>query len=133
MIGSELWALGSRVLGSGPSPESRKPKAEGHVLSRASIVTLAYTAITLAMTWPVVRGLAKNVAFDLGDSLLNMWSLAWDCTKILAILTGRARVADFFNGNIFYPERLTLAYSEHLVAQAIQVLPVYAVTHNPIL
>ena len=39
----------------------------------------------------------------------------------------------FWNANIFYPEPLTLAYSEHLFAQAVQILPVYALTHNIIL
>ena len=39
----------------------------------------------------------------------------------------------FWDANIFYPEPLTLAYSEHLVAQAVQILPVYALTHNIIL
>src|SRR4051812_38740171 len=39
----------------------------------------------------------------------------------------------FWTANIFYPEPLTLAYSEHLFAQAVQILPVYALTHNIIL
>ena len=40
---------------------------------------------------------------------------------------------NFWNANIFYPEPLTLAYSEHLFAQAVQILPVYALTGNIIL
>ena len=43
------------------------------------------------------------------------------------------RSANFWNANIFYPEPLTLAYSEHLFAQAVQILPVYALTGNIIL
>ncbi|PYQ80477.1 MAG: hypothetical protein DMG03_22565, partial [Acidobacteria bacterium] len=39
----------------------------------------------------------------------------------------------FFDANIFYPAPLTLAYSEHLVPQALQILPIYALTGNPIL
>ncbi len=39
----------------------------------------------------------------------------------------------FFDANIFYPAPLSLAYSEHLIAQAVQGLPVYAITGNPIL
>jgi hypothetical protein len=94
----------------------------------------AYTAIALAATWPLVLGLGRDVAWDLGDSLLNMWILAWDGEQILAILQGDfARIAAFFDANIFHPEPLTLAYSEHLLPQAIQILPVYAVTRNPIL
>ena len=42
-------------------------------------------------------------------------------------------IRNFWNANIFYPEPLTLAYSEHLFAQAVQILPVYALTGNVIL
>ncbi len=63
-----------------------------------------------------------------------MWALAWDCQQLLAILRGDfARLATFFDANIFHPLPLTLAYSEHFIAQAVQVLPVWALTGNPIL
>jgi hypothetical protein len=94
----------------------------------------AYTAIALVATWPLVRGLGRDVAWDLGDPLLNMWILAWDAEQLLGILRGDfSRLATFFDGNIFYPAPLTLAYSEHLLPQAIQILPIYAFTRNPIL
>ena len=47
-----------------------------------------YIAVSLAATWPLTPGLAQDVAWDLGDSLLNMWILAWDCEQMLAILRG---------------------------------------------
>ena len=63
-----------------------------------------------------------------------MWILSWDCEQILRILGGDvSRIATFFDANIFYPAPLTLAYSEHLIAQAVQILPVYVVSGNPIL
>lgn len=94
----------------------------------------AYTLLALAATWPLGAGLARDVAWDLGDSLLNMWILAWDCEQLLAILGGDVgRLATFFDANIFHPAPLTLAFSEHLLPQALQVLPIYAVTGNPIL
>jgi uncharacterized membrane protein YfhO len=94
----------------------------------------AYLVIAVVMTWPLTRGLARNVAWDLGDSLLNMWILAWDGEQLRAITGGNfTRVPHFFDANIFYPAPLSLAYSEHLIAQAVQVFPVYAVTRNPIL
>jgi hypothetical protein len=103
-------------------------------MRRAWHALAAYTLITLAATWPLAAGLGRDVAWDLGDSLLNMWVLAWDSEQLLAILGGDlSRLATFFDGNIFHPASLTLAYAEHLVPQALQTLPIYALTRNPIL
>jgi hypothetical protein len=100
----------------------------------AKTAALAYLAVTLAATWPLVLGLGRDVAWDLGDSVLVMWILSWDCEQLLRILSGDlSRIATFFEGNIFYPAPLTLAYSDHLVAQALQVLPVWMISGNPIL
>ena len=79
-------------------------------------------------------GLARDIPWDLGDSLLNCWILAWDADHLTRFFSGHFHAMDgFWNANIFYPEPLTLAYSEHLFAQAVQILPVYALTHNIIL
>ena len=103
-------------------------------MPRASHALAAYVVVTLAATWPLALGFGRDVAWDLGDSLLNMWILAWDSEQIRAILSGDvSRIGMFFDANIFYPAPLTLAYSEHLIAQAIQIFPVYLVTGNPIL
>lgn len=105
----------------------------GHA-REASYATVAYAAIALVMTWPLAAGLTRDVAWDLGDSVLNMWILAWDCDQLRALLQGHlSRVQHFFDANIFHPAPLTLAYSEHLVPQAIQIFPIYALTRNPIL
>jgi hypothetical protein len=87
-------------------------------------VTLLYTVLTVALTWPLARGLTRNLPGDLGDPLFVTWVLAWDVTHL-----GRG----LWNTNIFYPHPVTLAYSEHFLPQAIQILPVYALTRNPIL
>jgi hypothetical protein len=103
-------------------------------MRRASHAFAAYLALAIVATWPLTRGLARDVAWDLGDSIFVMWALAWDCEQLLAILRGDlGRLATFFDANIFHPAPLTLAYSEHFIAQAVQILPVWALTKNPIL
>ena len=96
--------------------------------------TLLYAAGAVAMTWPLATGLARDIPWDLGDSVLNCWILAWTASRFVRILTGDFSAATgFWNANIYYPEPLTLAYSEHLAAQAVQILPVYVGTGNLVL
>lgn len=85
------------------------------------------------MTWPLLPGIAGDVPGDLGDSLLNMWILAWGAEHVPGLLTGAVSWPVFWNANIFHPEPLTLALSEHLFAQTLQILPVYWLTGNIIL
>jgi len=93
-----------------------------------------YVIVAFVMTWPLVLHLRFGIPQDLGDPLLNVWILGWDATHILQFLRGHVTaLSGFWNANIFYPEPLTLAYSEHLVGQAVQILPVFALTGNLIL
>ena len=103
-------------------------------MRRAWHALAAYIVLTLVATWPVAAGLGRDVPWDLGDPVLNMWILAWDVEQFRAILQGDlSRIGSFFDANIFHPAPLTLAYSEHLIPQALQILPVYLFTENPIL
>jgi hypothetical protein len=103
-------------------------------MKRAWLVLAAYVFLATAATWPVMAAPHRDVAFDLGDSLVVMWAIAWDCHQFGAILHGDfSRLAHFFDANIFHPVPLALAYSEHFLAQSVQACPVYALTGNPIL
>jgi hypothetical protein len=87
----------------------------------------------VVFTWPLAMGLARDVPGDLGDSLLNMWILAWGAERLPALLTGAIGWQTFWTANIFHPEPYALALSEHLVAQSLQAAPIYAATGNIIL
>src|SRR5262245_11235706 len=103
-------------------------------MRRAWHAAAAYTVLAFVVTWPLARGLGRDVPADLGDPVFVMWVLAWDCEQLLAILSGDfSRLATFFDANIFHPAPMTLAYSEHFIAQAVQVLPLWTLTGNPIL
>ena len=97
------------------------------------LLALIYVALSLVMTWPLALGIASDVPGDLGDSLLNMWILAWGAEHVPRLLTGAMSWPTFWNANIFHPEPLALALSEHLFGQTLQILPIYWLTGNIIL
>jgi hypothetical protein len=100
----------------------------------AAAATIAYALLTMTLTWPLVHGITKDVPADFGDPLLNAWVLAWDAEHMLRAISGNlGALRDYWNANIFYPHPLALAYSEHLTPQAAMILPVWALTRNPIL
>lgn len=93
-----------------------------------------YLALTLWITWPLAASAGRRITGDLGDPLLLTWILTWVLQHLTRALSGDlAALAQMWDANIFYPETQALAMSDHFVAQAIQVLPVWLVTHNPIL
>jgi len=96
-------------------------------------VALGYTALAIVFTWPLALGLDRDVPGDLGDSLLNMWILGWGAEHVPRLMTGETTWAGFWNANIFHPEPYSLALSEHMFAQALQIAPVQALTGNLIL
>jgi len=97
------------------------------------IVFLLYALLALVLTWPLAIGLGSDVPGDLGDSLLNMWILGWGAEHVPRLLTGSMGWPEFWNANIFHPDPLALALSEHLFGQVLQILPVYWLTGNIIL
>ncbi len=86
-----------------------------------------FVALTFLMTYPLILNPVTNVRSP-GDTLLNTWIISWDVHKILSL-----DFKHFFNANIFYPYKRTLAYSEHLFPQALLALPVLVASGNPLL
>jgi hypothetical protein len=93
----------------------------------------AYTFLSIVLTWPLAAGLGRDVPGDLGDSLLNMWILAWGAEHLPRLVTGAMSWSQFWDANIFHPAPLSLALSEHLFGQVLQILPIYGLTGNIIL
>lgn len=63
-------------------------------------------------TWPTLAHPFSTMPQDLGDPTLQAWQVAW---------TGHALLhdpLDLWNANAFYPEKLTLAYSDSLLGYA---------------
>jgi hypothetical protein len=96
--------------------------------------TALYALLAVILTWPVAKGLTRDVPADLIDPLLNCWIIAWGADHVVRFLSGEwGAFSGFWNANIFHPHPLTLAYSEHLFAQSVFVAPIYALTRNVIL
>ena len=95
-------------------------------MRRAARLVVAYAAITLVMTWPIFNVAALSTASYEGDARLVIWVLGWDNHAVLSGLP-------LFQSNIFYPAADSLAYTEHMFGISLFTLPIYALTHNPVL
>ena len=87
---------------------------------------LLFTALTVLMTWPQAHLLATHVP-DSDDPLLSIWRLAW-IAHILPISP-----LDLMNGNIFYPEPRTLAYTDAVLMQGLAAAPLIWAGLSPML
>ena len=83
------------------------------------------TGLTAVMTYPQFLYLGSGVS-DVGDPLLNTWALSWVAHQL------PNAPARLFDGNIFYPQRGTLAFSESLIMPALIVAPLSWVGVGPI-
>jgi len=70
---------------------------------------------------------AENVLSVSPDTDLFLWTLSWDTYAFTH------HPFSIFDANIFFPQRLTLAYSENLIGSAIFAAPILWLTHNPVL
>jgi len=77
---------------------------------------LLFVALSVLMTWPQARLISTHVP-DSDDPLLSIWRIAW----IAHILP--TAPADLMNGNIFYPEPRTLAYTDSVLLQGLAAAP----------
>jgi hypothetical protein len=90
-----------------------------------TLVLLGFTAVTIALTYPLAFELASVGRVDNGDGQFSIWNVAW---------VARTLVVDplrVFDANIFYPHRWTLTYSESNLGAGLLAIPAYWATRNP--
>ena len=93
-----------------------------------------FIGLAIAATWPLLPGLGRDVPSDYGDPLYAAWALAWVARQLGRALVGDVdAIAHFWDANQLHPEPSTLALSDHLIAQALPLAPVYWVTGNALL
>jgi hypothetical protein len=107
--------------------ESQRLPRRSSVTIRGNIaVFLLFVALTLAMLYPYPRNLSTHLR-DNGDSLEYAWVLGYSAKQLLS------DPLRLFDGNIFYPFKSSLAYSDSTIASTMTVLPVIMATDNPVL
>ncbi len=104
-------------------------------LARSGVVAAAtFFALAIFMTWPLAAALTRNIPGDYGDPLYAAWALAWVSHQLGRALTGHFdALTHFWDANQLFPEQHALAFSDHFIAQALPVAPLYWMTGNPIL
>src|SRR5262245_40250705 len=94
------------------SPDVRPSGAKWALASLAF-----FAAATAVHTWPLLAAPAVWSRHDNGDAMLNEWIIAWVAHQL-----PRAPF-HLFDANIFFPEPNSLAFSEHMFAQALMGAP----------
>src|SRR5215831_7987209 len=89
------------------------------------LVFAAFVGLTIIMTWPWVVHI-RDATPDKGDSYFGAWTLWWDYHQTFH------DPLNLFQGNILYPYRYTLAFSEHDYGIAIFFFPLYALGLKPL-
>ena len=88
---------------------------------------LVYVLLTPVMVSPVTHLTRLGASTYGGDALWATWTLGWNNHVVLD------GASSYFDANIFYPARRTLARNEHLFGLALVTLPVFAATRNALL
>ncbi len=103
-------------------PAATLGRLRGHWLAVA-----VFLALSVLHTWPLATNPAALSLNDNGDAQLNEWILAWVVHQLPRDPAG------LFSGNIFYPAKDTLAFSEPLIVPAIMAAPVFWLGGSPVL
>ena len=96
--------------------------------SRAAFTLAAalYFLLAIVLTWPLALHPGSRVPNDLGDSLLNMFLLAWNAREV-------PFTAAWWNLPQFFPIPGVMAFSEHLLGLSLIATPVIWASGNVLL
>src|SRR5215213_2576931 len=86
----------------------------------------AFALLTTVATWPMLPQLGGYV-IDKGDPLYSVWAMAWQAHSLTT------DPLHFYDANIMYPFKGTLAFDELSFTEAIIAAPLYFVSGNPVL
>jgi hypothetical protein len=85
-----------------------------------------FVALAVVHTWPLASAPGRLSRNDVADTVLHEWILAWVAHQLVI------NPFHLFDANIFYPERYTLAYSDHLIVQSLMGAPLTWAGFSPV-
>lgn len=111
------------------SPNAKYPSGVGRWRRPffPSFILGLFVLLTLIFTRPLV-GQLSTLALG-GDALLNLRILEWGKSSLLG---GPQALLNLPNGNIFYPYRYTLFFTEHLLPTTALILPGLTLLPGPL-
>ena len=92
---------------------------------RHRIGLVLFGVATLIFFWPLASRITTYS--EGGDAMFNAWTVARDQHCIL-----RQGCPNYLNGNIFFPHKDTMLYSETQLSAGLLTLPLLAINQNPI-
>ncbi len=96
--------------------------------TRLKAASLAlFVVLAVGHTWPLATAPGTLSRNDNDDTRLHEWTIAWVAHQVVR------QPLHLFDANIFYPERDTLAYSDHLLPQAMMAAPLLWAGGSPVL
>ena len=96
--------------------------------NRFATASLAlFVLLAVVHTGPLASAPGRWSRNDTADTVHHEWILAWDAHQLVH------DPLHLFDTNTFYPERDTLAYSDHLIVQALMVAPLLWAGGSPVL
>ncbi len=93
-------------------------------VKRGAAVALFYSALTVCFTWPLAPDLSTRVIAHF-DPPFSAWRLA-------RVVHNVSNGLPLFDGEIFWPARQTLAFSDAMLAQAVLAWPLLATGFTPL-
>ena len=96
-------------------------------MRRALLLLVAFVGLTVLHTWPLAGDISGLSRLDNDDAGLNVFVVSW-----VAHIVPRNPLA-LFDAPIFFPERHTLAYSEHMLVPSLMGAPLIWAGRSPVL
>jgi len=90
-------------------------------------VIVIFLTLVLLLTYPLILNMGSSIK-DPVDPLLSAWIMSWNIQQIMHM-----NFQGFFDANIFFPYKKTIAYSEFMLTQSLAALPFFLATKNIIL